>query len=154
MLTEEGVIKKVRNRKAEIRLLKISACSRCEHHGSCEVFSGEAKVIEVPNDLKAEVGDHVEISMPERSLMKISLLVYFFPIVALIVGACAGQAWAASLNMPSTLAAIVGGGLAMASTFLVLRWFDRSGRLKDEYHPRMTRILFSGSSLPRSDDSK
>ena len=154
MLTEEGVIEKIMNRKAEIRLLKISACSRCEQHGSCEVFSGKAKLIEVPNDLQAEVGDRVEVSMPENSLMKISLLVYLFPVIALIVGACMGQSWAEVFNMPSSLASVVGGGFAMACAFWVLRWFERSGRVKDEYHPRMTRILFSGGSPPQSDDSK
>ena len=154
MITEEGIVEEVRNYKADVRLVRSSACSGCEHHGSCEVFSGEPKVIEVSNDLQAEIGDRVEISMPEQSLVRISLLVYFFPVVALIVGACAGQAWAESLNMPSTPASIVGGVLAMAITFWALRWFERSGRVKDEYHPRMTRILFNEPPLHPSGDSK
>jgi len=154
MITEEGIVEEVRNHKAAVRLVRSSACSGCEHHGSCEVFSGEPKVIEVPNDLQAEIGDHVEISMPEQSLMKISLFVYFFPVVALIVGAFAGQMWAESFNMPHSPASIVGGGLAMAITFWALRWFERSGRVRDEYHPRMTRILFNEPPRHQSGDSK
>ena len=74
-------------------------------------------------------------------MMKLSLLVYFFPVVALLVGAIAAGAWAESFHRDSTLASILGGGIAMGATFFVLKWLDKRSRTKDEYQPRMTRIL-------------
>jgi len=88
----------------------------------------------------------VQLSVPVGSLMKLSLLVYFFPIVALIAGAITAGAWAESFHMDSTLASILGGGIAMGVTFCVLKWLDKRSATRDEYQPRMTRILSHGES--------
>jgi sigma-E factor negative regulatory protein RseC len=105
------------------------------------VLSNKEVLIEVVNDLQANIGDHVEISVPTGSLLKLSLLVYIFPIIALIVGAVLGGAWAQSFGLPSTLASILGGGFAMGITFYILKRIDRIERVKGEYQPRITRIL-------------
>jgi sigma-E factor negative regulatory protein RseC len=97
--------------------------------------------VEVKNDLKASVGDCVQLSVPVGSLMKLSLLVYFFPVVALIAGAITAGAWAESFHMEASLASILGGGIAMAVTFCVLKWLDKRSSAKDVYQPRMVRIL-------------
>ena len=83
----------------------------------------------------------MQLSVPAGSLIKLSLLVYFFPVVALILGAIAGGAWAEFFHMDSTLASILGGGIAMGVTFCVLKWLDKRSAARDEYQPRMTRIL-------------
>ena len=93
------------------------------------------------NNLKAEAGDCVQLSVPVRSLMKLSLLVYFFPIVALMVGAITAGAWAESFHMDATLASILGGGIAMGGTFFVLKRLDKRSASRDAYQPRMMRIL-------------
>ncbi|MFO7739247.1 MAG: SoxR reducing system RseC family protein [Desulfatiglandaceae bacterium] len=151
MVTEEGIVEKVLLHKAMVRVEKRSACAHCESRGVCHVGEGNAMVIEVPNDLQAKVDDRVEISVPTSSLVKLSLLVYFFPILGLIVGAFAGNAWASSFHVQPALASIVCGGSAMAITFCVLRWMDRSARYRDKYQPRMTRILFTGWSREPGD---
>jgi sigma-E factor negative regulatory protein RseC len=106
--------------------------------------------VEVRNDLKAEAGDCVQLSVPMGSLMKLSLLVYFFPVVALIAGAIAAGAWAESFHMDASIASILGGGIAMGVTFCVLKWLDRRSTAKDTYQPRMIRILLR-SDIRRSD---
>jgi sigma-E factor negative regulatory protein RseC len=100
-------------------------------------------VIEVANDLQAAVGDRVEISMPEGSLLKLSLLVYLLPVVALIAGACLGSELAAVLNMDATLSSVIFGCSAMAIVFGVLKWLDGISNLREKYYPRMKRILIS-----------
>lgn len=110
-------------------------------------------LIEVTNDLQARVHDHVEISVPGGSLLKLSLLVYFLPVLALIAGAGAGAAWAQSFNAQPTLASIVCGGLAMGIAFCVLKWVDRHTQAKRNYQPRITRILFSAKG-PSPVDSR
>ena len=97
--------------------------------------------MEVRNDLAAGVGDSVQLSVPVGSLVKLSLLVYFFPIVALMLGAITAGAWAESFHLDPTLASILGGGGAMGVTFGVLKRLDKRSAAKDAYQPRMTRIL-------------
>ena len=141
MVTEQGVIEDVSGQKALIRIKKSSACATCESRGDCEVDSGKSMVVEVANDLGGGMGDHVELSVPSGTFLKLSLLVYVLPVVALIAGAFAGGAFARVLHVPLSLSSVIGGFLAMGVTFYALKRFDRSLRARSKFRPRMTRIL-------------
>jgi len=111
-------------------------------------------VIEVANDLGASEGDRIEISIPGGSFLILSLLVYLFPVAALIAGAVAGGAFAGLLNMNVTFASILGGGIGIGVTFYALKRVDRSTRAQKEFRPRMTRILVrSDSPHPENDQA-
>jgi len=97
--------------------------------------------VEVENNLHAKEGDSVEMSMPERSVAKMALVVYFGPVAALIAGAFAGDALAHSFHWDSPLAPVVGGLAFLAASLLALKRFDRFARSRPDLHPRMTRIL-------------
>lgn len=154
MEREEGVIQQLlNNNKALVNVQKSSHCSTCQSRGSCHVMDGRDTLIEVDNDLHAKVGDRVEITVPTTTLLKLSILVYFVPILALLVGAYLGAAWASSFQLEATLASVLGGALAMGATFYGLKRLDRRLRGKPEFTPRMRRILFSAASL-QSGDSK
>lgn len=146
MEIEEGIIEKISRRKAWVRIQRRAACSTCSSHDTCDIVSNKGKVtIEVVNHLKAKIGDHVEISMPEGSLLKLSFLVYFLPVVALILGAVLGEKWAEYAQTDSALFSIGGGAVAMSMVFCLLKWFERGSKTKDKYYPRMTRIIYSPS---------
>ena len=153
MPNETGVIEGILDKKVLVRVRKSSACENCETRDACHVVGDKDMMIEVANDIQAEEGDHVEISVPTRSLMKISLLVYILPIAALIVGALIGESWSHFFHIRSASASILGGGIALGITFLVLKWFNRSVESKPEYHPRMTRILFRADLPTLEEDS-
>lgn len=148
MVTEQGVIEKVSGLKAMVRIEKTSACATCESRDACDVGSDKNMVVEVANDLGAGEGDHVEISVSSGSFLKLSILVYFLPVVALVAGALAGGEFAAPLHLQPTLTSIVGGCLSMAVTFYALKRLDRSSRARRKFQPRMTRILYRGGSPP------
>jgi len=150
MISEQGVVYKILNRKAVVRVQKSSACAHCESRDACEI-SNKGMLVEVVNDLQAKVGDRVELSVPESSILKLSMLVYLLPVAALIIGAYAGAAWAGSVQTDPTLPAILGGGLAMGIVFYILRSLDRAAAAKDKYSPRMTRILVSEAPLEPAD---
>ena len=153
MVNEQGIIEEVSGQKALVRIKKSSACGTCESRGDCEVASGKSMVVEVVNDLGGGEGDHVELSVPSGAFLKLSLLVYILPVVALIAGAFAGGMCAPFLHMTPTLASVMGGFLVMGITFYALKRFDRSLRARSEFHPRMTRILLRSDTL-RSDSGK
>ena len=155
MPKEEGLVKEVSRKKAVIQIERSSACAHCKERAKCEIVSsGKEVLVEVGNDLNAAVGDRVEISMPAGSLLKLSLLVYFFPIGALLIGAYAGALIAGAFHAQSTPGAVVGGGLAFGITFYVLKWIDRGGKISDKYQPKMTRILFSEALSPSPVDNR
>ena len=103
--------------------------------------------IKVTNHLQAKTGDHIEIKMPTGSFLKLSLLVYILPIVALIAGAYLGAELSGYFHLHSTPGSILGGAIAMIITFMVLRMIDRSAQSTEKYQPCMTRILFNAKAL-------
>jgi sigma-E factor negative regulatory protein RseC len=98
-------------------------------------------LVDVSNELDAKDGDRVEISIPTHSLLKLSLFVYFLPVVALVIGAAVGGGIAGSFQLSQTAASILGGAAFMALTYLLLRRLNRGAEKKIDYQPRITRIL-------------
>ena len=141
MVREKGVIDRITGKRAMVRIRKSSACSACESKDSCDVTSGKGMTIEVVNELMASEGDLVEISISSGSFLKLTVLVYFVPVAALIVGAYLGDELAVRVGFNATLGAILTGGAGMGATFLVLRRFDQYQQQKRSLSPRMTRIL-------------
>ena len=154
MVKEVGVIEKVREHTAFVRVRRSSGCAHCEHRAMCDAESTNEVLLEMTNDLQAHVDDRVEISVPTRSLVKLSLLVYMLPVFALILGAYAGGEWANLEGMHPTLASILGGGMAFVISLFFLKRLDRTEKTKREYQPRMTRVLFSATSPSSRGDNK
>ncbi len=153
MEREKGIVQQAGNLTATIRIQQSSHCATCASRDNCQTLSDKDMLIEVPNDLNAGEGDQVEIAVPTRSLLKLSLLVYLLPIILLIIGAYIGGEWAVASRRDPTLPSVIGGMGAMVLSFLVLKGFDRKLRGKREYSPRMLRILSSAGS-PRHGGNK
>ncbi|MBU2498171.1 MAG: SoxR reducing system RseC family protein [Proteobacteria bacterium] len=154
MVREKGIIEKVAQQMAVVRIRKTSACATCESRGACQMHGAKEMLVEVRNDIRAKVGDCVELSIPTRSFLGISLLVYLLPVLALILGAYVGGAWAESSTVSPTLASIVGGAAALGISFYALRVLDASIRRKKEYLPRMTRIVINADPGASFDGSR
>jgi sigma-E factor negative regulatory protein RseC len=141
MLKERGTVKKTFTKKAVVRIERTSACANCESRKSCHIDKNREFLIEVNNDLDADTGDIVEISMPSSAVIKASLAVYFLPVLGLLFGALSGAAFAPSLDTDSTTASLAGGGAGLVLSIILLKWLDRSVRSRPDYTPRMTRII-------------
>ena len=108
-------------------------------------------IVEVNNDVHAKVGDQVELSVPEGTVIKLSLIVYLFPIIALLIGAFLGSAIGASLHVNSSLIAVIGGGLGVIIVFIALKKYEKNERFRGRYQTRMTRVMIRADSPPAGD---
>ena len=140
MIKEQGKIEEIHKQTAMVRIRRRSACAHCQSRGSCSIAERDM-VIEVPNDLQAGVGDEVEVSMPEGTLLRLSALIYMLPVIALLVGAFFGAVLGEALQTNTSLTAIVLGGGFMAVSFYGLILYDRKKRKGNGYCPRMTKVL-------------
>ncbi|MFO7785139.1 MAG: SoxR reducing system RseC family protein [Thermodesulfobacteriota bacterium] len=155
MLSEKGVVEKVSSQTAVVLVERSSACGHCKSQGACEVLSGRTMRIEVANELGAKEGDHVEITVPAASVLKLSFLVYLVPIAALVAGAYVGDLWAEGKGADPTLYAVTAGILAMIGTFLLIKRFDQAAsQPSSEHRPRMSRIYPPSEEPPQSCDSR
>ena len=146
MITEQGIVQEMKKRYAFVKVQKSAACNQCSSRGTCDI-SNKDMIIEVLNELQAKEGDLVEISMPEKTLLKVSFLVYFLPIIALLVGAFSGNALAGVFHINSTLASLSGGFLLMGLIFYFLIRQSKSAEYQKRYRPRMTRIIPSSQTF-------
>jgi sigma-E factor negative regulatory protein RseC len=141
MIKEEAIVESTAGDKAVVRIHRSSACAACESRAACGVENDKEIRVEVKNELHANAGDHVEISMPAPSLFKMGMLVYLFPVLAMILGAGVGHLSAGVLKTDANLASIMGGVAALVISFGVLRGIECSVRSKPDYNPRMTRFI-------------
>lgn len=136
---------------AWVKTTRSSACESCSSRGSCNAESG-GKVMEVKaiNAAGATVGDRVVMTIKTASLLKISLLLYIFPIVCLIAGALIGQqlALAQGYRDPSGLSILVAFAF-FGGAFWAIRLKSKTMGHTNEYVPKIVKIL-----RPRPDNSQ
>ena len=110
MLEHRGVVQRVADGKVVVAM-ETAGCGSCGHGGSCGVgrmaAGRPATLLTLPADGDFRVGETVNIVMPERSLMMLSLLGYLLPAFALLLGAWFGASFGGSDGM-TALGAIVG----------------------------------------------
>jgi len=151
MISEQGIIDKISKNTAFVRVTKSSACKHCSSKDSCNI-SDRDMIVEVVNSFNAKEGDRVELSVPEGTFLKLSLLVYIFPIIALMTGAFLGDYLSVQLKTNPSATAAITGALFLVFAFLGLKLFENKKKTRDKYYPRMTRIIISGKS-PEPGDS-
>ncbi len=142
-IVEKGVIEKVIGNVAMIRVMKTGGCAGCTEKDACHMRFGGQKpmIVDVDNDLGARAGDWVELSMPALNVVKLSFIVYFLPVLALVVAAAVGAELAHFLNLTRDVASLLFGGATLLISFLLLKRLNRNIRKNRQYYPRMTRIV-------------
>lgn len=97
--------------------------------------------VEAVNVAGAKVGDQILLRIGSGAVLKVSFLLYVFPILLMLAGAVVGQVLAPSFDInPSGLSATVGMSFFLFSFFLIRRTGDRLARQKS-YRPRVIRII-------------
>ena len=110
--------------RADIILVRESACS-----GDCHKCSGcgaakETMIVTAENPIRADVGDFVTLTSDTASVMKAVVAVYLLPLVLFFAGYGLGTVWG---WMPG----LVGGiGFGLGAAFAV--WYDRHTAKKND----------------------
>ena len=93
------------------------------------------------NSVGARVGDRIVLSLETASLLKVTFLIYVFPIVLLIVGAALGQTLAHRIGFsPSGLSVLLGFAFFLTALFIIKGRANKMAR-KNAYQPKITKIL-------------
>jgi sigma-E factor negative regulatory protein RseC len=142
LATEQGLVIRVDSTGTWVETGKSEACESCSSHGACHTLGG-GKAVEVPvlNPIGAGIGDRIVLRMDTSRLLKATFLVYMFPVLMLILGAGVGEwiARSAGLDSPASPALLGFGGLAVG--LLIMRVLANRLARKDEYRPRIVKIL-------------
>lgn len=143
METEQGIVTRIEAQNAWVKTQQSGACRGCSARGACHGLSGGSKEREViaVNQAGAQVGDRILLSFESSSLLKVSFLLYVFPVLALIAGAVVGQQFGVMVGFNDSAGAALVGFFA----FILAIWFikTKANQLaqRNEYRPRIIRIL-------------
>lgn len=143
MLEETARVVEVRDGVLIAETQSRSGCSHCSTE-SCttsvvaKLFGVRRNRLEMENHLGARPGDQVVIGIPDRLLVRASLMAYLLPLVAMLVVTAIGDL--AGMNeLHLSLLALA--GLAMG--FFTVHRLSRGGA-SQHYEPRLLRIVASG----------
>lgn len=126
-----GTVVEKENRGLRVRFNKMSACAGCSGCGQEQKTTD----ILVPG-AQAELGDRVSVRMPEGKLLRLSLLVYVFPLIALILGLVAG-----GILAPGQEGVMLASGFGlMAVSFVFVKLADSKIGQKAGWHPEIVAV--------------
>jgi sigma-E factor negative regulatory protein RseC len=145
MMAEEGMVKRTMGDKAWVVTKRSDMCEGCASRGACHILGGGKEMeVEAINIAQARAGDQVLLTLENQSLVKLSFLVYMFPILALIVGAALGEKAAPAFALNPELASFGLGGLLFALAFFLVRIKDKKLGQTGESIPKVAKIIKEG----------
>ena len=105
----------------------------CEHCGAC---TGHAHQETVTLYGEGNVGDLVQVEMPDAKVLGASALAYAVPLGGLLLGLAAGQ-----ILFQSDIAAAIGGALGLAICWLALHIFDKKMGKSSSFRPKLIAVV-------------
>ena len=97
--------------------------------------------VEALNDLGAKVGDRILLGIASTTLLKVSFLLYIFPVLLMLLGAVIGQKIALARGMDVSGLSAVFGFLSFLVAFCLIRLRGKRMARDQAYHPRIIKIL-------------
>ena len=113
MATEQGVVVKLGRRTAWVKTTRSSACNTCASKGACQTHNS----------------------------VKMSFLLYVFPILCMIVGAAIGLEIAHILSVDSSVCSAIVGLSFFVLAFAVIKITGNKMASKNAYRPKIIKIL-------------
>ncbi|MEN8246175.1 MAG: SoxR reducing system RseC family protein [Thermodesulfobacteriota bacterium] len=155
MATEEGIVIKLGEKTAWVKTTRSSACETCDSRGSCHSGEqGKEMEVEVTNSVGAAIGDRIVLYFETSSLLKAAFLLYVFPVLCMLAGAALGHWLSLKYQLNPSLGSATTGFLCLILSFMLVKIRgDRLAR-KDNYKPRILRILGRRPSISATGDAK
>ena len=120
-------------------------CDGCSSHGACKALGGGKQMeVEALNMAQAQPGDQVLLTLEGQSLMRLSFLVYLFPILALLLGAAIGQELAPALEINREWASFGLAAIFFGLAFALVKLKDKKFTQTGQTIPKVARIIKEG----------
>ncbi|MFP4158136.1 MAG: SoxR reducing system RseC family protein [Desulfobacterales bacterium] len=148
MAREVGVVTKIKGGNAMVKTQRAAACEGCSEKSTCHSMGGGKEMeIEALNPVHARVGDRVTLEFASGKMLQLSLLLYIFPIIALLAGAIIGNETAAGFGFDaSVFSALTGFGGFFLSLAAIMS-LEKKARRSDRFKPTIT----GARHVPRQD---
>ena len=128
--------------EAVVKTVKSAACKGCTARGSCHSMGENDEMeVDVINAAGAKVGDRIVLNLETGPLLKMTFLLYVFPIILLIIGAAIGQRIATMLGLDSSgLSVLVGFSFLFAAVLFIKLKANKLAK-RNKYRPTIVKII-------------
>lgn len=127
MLETRAVVIRVEGNEALVESRQGGGCGHCDSENGCgsgklsQLFGTRPRRFRVRNDVNAQVGTEVQVTLAEGVLLRSALLMYILPLALLLCGgALAGQIAKDAAGADGYAAG--GGLLGLSLGFILARW--------------------------------
>jgi len=141
MIEENGRVLSIRNGFAEIETIRTSSCTACRarhgcgHHAVAKMSSSNRMKMNAICDVDVAVDQEVVVGIPEDTLLKASIWMYFIPLVGLI-----GGATLPSLISSDPVLPVMGALLGFSGGFFFARSKAEKESTNPDFMPRVLRV--------------
>jgi len=135
MIETRARVIEIGNGVAMVEAERQAGCGHCDTEKGCgksamsKLFCANPRRFEVIDPVGAKVGDEVWIGVRDGALLKGSFAVYGVPMLALLAGSLAGNAWGGDG------AAVLGGAIGLVLGFLWARYYSSINRGNPRFQP-------------------
>lgn len=147
MIEETATVVRVEGDIAWLETMRNNACGSCAANKGCgtSVLAGvlgkKATQVRALNRVQARAGDRVVVGIEDRMLVRGSLAVYAVPILALLLGAVAGDMLGKLYAVPGETLSILLGVAGLGAGFWWLRYYARRVGRDAYYQPVVLRRI-------------
>jgi sigma-E factor negative regulatory protein RseC len=141
MVTKEGLVTSISATTAWVETVRSKSCESCDACDSCESQdTSMGMIVQVNNTINAKKGDRVVIGFKTAPLLKMSFMLYVFPIILLIAGAATGETLAPRFEMDPSMTSVLAGIFSFALAFVIIRKTGDRVSKNREFKPILVRI--------------
>jgi len=143
-LEELATVVKSKKSKAEVKITRHSACSKCDKSCSLAGDSHDQDeiILKVEDKLGVKKGEQVLVEMKKSSLVFATLVVYLIPIFLMIAGYFSGVWLGVLIRIKRLeLAGIAGTFIFLILSFLLNKLFNSYLGKISSFKPRIKRVI-------------
>jgi len=87
MIEENATVQDINKGVVTLQTIKSSACGGCKESDTCSTsilskyFANKSIELNLDTDLPVKIGDYVTVGLEEQALVRLTVLIYFIPII-------------------------------------------------------------------------
>lgn len=130
MLETRAIVVHVQGNVALVEAKGGGGCGHCDSEKGCgsgklsQMFCSKPRQFKVHNEANANVGDEVQITLPDGVLLRSSIIMYVMPLSLLLSGGMLGAHWASD-TVSRDIYAAIGSLLGLVGGFVLARWISK-----------------------------
>jgi sigma-E factor negative regulatory protein RseC len=132
---QEGFIMHLDGDLAKIKVAPNPDCDNC---GNCNIVHMELLAY---NPVKAKPGQKIRFTMIQDNMLKISFMIFIFPLLSLFAGLYAGSLIASAYNLHNSGTMTAGGFLTLGLALAVIFFYDKKYKLNKSNFPQIIEII-------------